>query len=163
MNTPTDPQLSHLDDDGNVRMVDVSDKDVTQRTAIATAVVTFKPDVLEKLLAGTLKKGQALTTAKLAGINAAKRTGELIPLCHPLSLEWADVTFEPLDPARLQITATARTRSRTGVEMEALTAASIAALTLYDMAKSADKSIQIGPTHLEHKSGGKSADYHRPP
>lgn len=163
MSTPDKPDLSHLDNDGNVRMVDVSGKDVTDRTAVASAVVTVTPDVLERLLAGTLRKGQALTTAKIAGIHAAKRTGELIPLCHPLSLEWADVTFETLDDAHLQITATARTRSRTGVEMEALTAAAVAALTIYDMAKAADPAIVIGPIRLERKSGGRSGDYRRAP
>lgn len=142
-------------------MVDVSEKDLTQRTASASAVVTLQPQVLKQLLAGTLIKGEAITTAKVAGINAAKRTGELIPLCHPLTLDWVDVAFEQLDDQRLRITATARTVARTGVEMEALTAATVAALTIYDMAKAADKSIVLGPVQLERKSGGRSGEYSR--
>ena len=163
MNEHQKAPLSHLDESGNVRMVDVSEKDVTQRTAIASAVVTLQPDALKQLLTGKLKKGQAITAAKIAGINGAKRTGELIPLCHPLALEWVDIACEPVDDTRLKITATVRTKARTGVEMEALTAAVVAALTIYDMAKAADKSIVIGPVQLESKSGGRSGEYHRPP
>lgn len=153
--------LSHVDAAGQVRMVDVSDKEPTRRTAVASAVVTMKPDVLCQLLAGQLEKGEAIATAKIAGICAAKRTGELIPLCHPLPLDWVEVTCEAVDEARLRITATARTAARTGVEMEALTAVAVAALTIYDMAKAADHSIVIGPVQLECKSGGRSGDYVR--
>ncbi len=160
MSDPNDP-VTHIDAHGKIRMVDVSDKSVTERTATATAVVTLKPAVLRKLLAGELQKGEALTVAKLAGISAAKRTGELIPLCHSLPLEWVDVTCDNVDDNHLKITATARTTARTGVEMEALTAAAVAALTIYDMAKAADKSIVIGPVQLEHKSGGRSGEFRR--
>lgn len=155
------PELSHVDESGNVRMVDVSEKDVTRRTAVASAVVTMRPEVLDRLLAGRLKKGEALTTAKIAGINAAKCTSQLIPLCHPLPIEWVDVTFTPLDAGRLKIIATARTSARTGIEMEVMTAASVAGLTIYDMAKAADKSIVIGPVQLESKSGGSGGEYRR--
>ncbi len=143
-------------------MVNVADKDVTTRSAIASAVVTMKPDVLADLLAGRLSKGEALLTAKIAGIQAAKFTANLIPLCHPIALEWADVQITRKNDNQIIIHATTRSVSRTGVEMEALTAATVAALTLYDMAKAADKSIVIGPICLESKSGGRSGDYQRP-
>ena len=155
------PSLSHLDAEGNVRMVDVSAKKETMRTATASAVVTLRREVLDQLVDGTLAKGEAITTAKIAGINAAKRTGELIPLCHPLSLEWVDVSCKRIGNTQLRISATVRTVGRTGVEMEAMTAVSVAALTIYDMTKAADKSIVIGPIQLESKSGGRSGDYLR--
>lgn len=153
--------LTHVDAMGQVRMVDVSDKSTTSRTAVATAVVTMKSAVLADLMGGRLKKGEALVTAKIAAISAAKRTGELIPLCHPLPLDWIDVAFDPHRGGRLTITVTARTRAATGVEMEALTAAAVAALTVYDMAKAADKSMVIGPIQLERKSGGRSGEFKR--
>ena len=162
MNTPNDPPLSHVDPSGTIRMVDVSGKDVTKRTAVASAIVTMQPAVLAQLMSGKLKKGEALTTAKIAGINAAKLTGQLIPLCHTLPLQWAEVSFADLEAGKLGITVTVRTTAHTGVEMEALTAAAVAALTIYDMAKAADKSIVIGPVQLEHKSGGRSGEYNRP-
>lgn len=161
MKSTDKPSLSHLDESGNARMVDVSDKDITQRKATASAVVTMKPDVLDDLLADRLAKGSALTTAKIAGINAAKLTAQLIPLCHPLPLDWVEVNLTPIDGGRLKIIATARTWARTGVEMEAMTAAGVAALTVYDMAKAADKSIVIGPVQLESKSGGRGGEYRR--
>lgn len=144
-------------------MVNVSDKDVTTRKAVASAVVTVQPHVLSKLIAGEMKKGEALLTAKIAAINAAKQTGLLIPMCHPLSLDLIDVHFDKLNEKQIKITTTAVATARTGVEIEAITAASIAAVTLYDMAKSADKSITIGPIQLESKSGGNSGDYTRGP
>ena len=144
-------------------MVNVAQKDVTVRSATASAVVTMRSDVLAKLISGTSKKGDALTTAKIAGIAAAKRTGQLIPLCHTLPLDWVDITLTPDGDNQLRIVATAETTARTGVEMEALTAASVAALTLYDMAKSGDKGITIGPIQLERKSGGASGTYVRTP
>jgi len=153
--------LSHLDEQGAARMVDVSNKAVSVREAIASAEVVARTEVLDALLAGTLPKGEALATARLAGIQAAKRTGELIPLCHPLPIDWVDVTIERAAPDRLRIQCTARTTARTGVEMEAMTGASVAALTLYDMAKAADKGIVLGPIRLERKSGGKSGTYER--
>ena len=155
------PHLSHVDDQGQARMVDVSPKPVTARTAIASATVTSQPEVIAAIWAGDLPKGEALAVARVAGIAAAKRTADLIPLCHPMTLEWVDVAFaRPADNV-ITITATAKTCSRTGVEMEALTAASVAALTIYDMAKAADKGITIGPIRLEQKTGGKSGDYVR--
>lgn len=161
MDSSEKPSLSHVDSAGNVRMVDVSAKQSTQRVATASVEVHMQPEVLKQLLAGTLRKGEALTAAKIAGISAAKRTGELIPLCHTLPLDCVDIDLAPIDDRRLKITATTRTRAPTGVEMEAMTAAAIAALTLYDMAKAGDKSIVIGPLQLERKSGGRSGDYQR--
>jgi cyclic pyranopterin phosphate synthase len=142
-------------------MVDVSRKDVTQREATASAVVRMEPAVLDALMQGTLPKGEALGTARVAGILAAKRTGEWIPLCHPLPLDWVKIDFSRTASDELTILCTAKTAARTGVEMEALTGASAAALTLYDMAKAADKAIVIGPIQLERKSGGKSGSYQR--
>ncbi len=158
--SPQQP-LSHLDSDGKANMVDVSAKSITQRQACASAEVAMKPGVLEALVGGELPKGDALAAARLAGIMAAKRTGEWIPLCHPLPLDWVHVEIDRVAPDRLQIRCTARTTARTGVEMEALTGASAAALTLYDMAKAADKGIVIGPIQLEAKEGGKNGPYHR--
>jgi cyclic pyranopterin phosphate synthase len=154
--------LSHVDDGGRARMVNVSAKDVSLRKAVATAVVTLKPDVRAMILEGRLAKGEALTTARIAGIQAAKETGRLIPMCHPLALDWVHVDIAPRGDAELLITVTAQATARTGVEMEAMMGASVAGLTLYDMAKSADKSITIGPIRLESKSGGKSGDFRRP-
>jgi len=142
-------------------MVDVSKKQVTQRQAIASAVVRVRPDVLDLIMDAALHKGDALTTAKIAGINAAKLTSRLIPMCHALPIEWVDVTFERAEEGALRILATAKTAARTGVEMEALTAASVAALTIYDMAKSADKAMVIGPVRLEQKSGGRGGTLRR--
>ena len=153
--------LSHLNERGEARMVDVSDKAVSVREAVASAAVTASPPVLDALLAGTLPKDEAIATARLAGIQAAKRTGELIPLCHPLPIDFVDVAVERAAPDRLALWCTARTTARTGVEMEAMVGVSVAALTLYDMAKAADKAIVIGPIQLEVKSGGKSGTYRR--
>lgn len=160
--TDLSPTLTHLDDHGKAQMVDVSAKPIALRTATASAVVTLPPHVFELVASGRVPKGDVAATARLAGILAAKRTGELIPLCHPLSLDAVtiDITLEA--PDRLAITATARTEAKTGVEMEALTAATVAALTVYDMCKSADKGILIGPIRLEAKTGGKSGTYERP-
>ncbi|MCP4594530.1 MAG: cyclic pyranopterin monophosphate synthase MoaC [bacterium] len=155
------PTLSHLDSEGRLRMVDVSQKTVTVRTAVASARVTMLPEVLHALCGGKLPKGDALAAARVAGTLAAKKTGELIPLCHPLPIDWVEIDFDPVDEATLSIRATVRTSARTGVEMEALTAATVAALTLYDMAKAADRSISIGPIRLERKEGGKSGTYQR--
>lgn len=144
-------------------MVDVSTKAETVREAVASAVVTMNPAVMDKVFGGGLSKGDALATARIAGIQAAKRTGEWIPMCHPLALDWVAVEFSRSAPDRLRILCTAKTLARTGVEMEALLGASAAALTLYDMTKSADKNIVIGPIRLERKTGGKSGDYNAPP
>ena len=167
-------ELSHLDQQGRARMVDVSDKADTEREAIAAGEVRMQPETL-RLIAGQaadgnaqssgfapsgtadLKKGDVLTVAKIAGILAAKRTAELIPMCHSLPLTGVAVDFEIDVPAsRVRIVATAKTRGKTGVEMEALTAVSLAALTIYDMAKAVDRTMEIGAVRLLRKSGGKS-------
>ncbi|NUN69398.1 MAG: cyclic pyranopterin monophosphate synthase MoaC [Bacteroidetes bacterium] len=154
-------ELTHLDANGSAVMVDVGHKPVTRRTAVATATVLLGPAVLTLVRNGELPKGDVLTVARLAGIQAAKRTFELIPLCHPLFLSSADVRMTIDDDHHaVVITATAATVGQTGVEMEALTAASVAALTIYDMCKAADKSITITGIRLVQKTGGKSGDYH---
>jgi cyclic pyranopterin phosphate synthase len=152
--------LSHFDTKGAARMVDVSDKPETERLAVATATVLMAKETLELVLQGGAKKGDVLSVARLAGIMGAKRTPDLIPLCHPLMLESVSVELTP-DPARnaIDIVATCKTVGRTGVEMEALTAASVAALTVYDMLKAVDRGILITDLKLTHKSGGKSGTY----
>ncbi len=157
-----EPTLSHIGAHGDLRMVDVSGKPPTVREASASARMTVLPAVLDAILSGELPKGEALTAARVAGIMAAKRTAELIPLCHPLPLDVVQISFARPSADTLLILATARTSAATGVEMEALTAASVAALTVYDMAKSSDRGIVIGPIRLEHKSGGRSGDYRAP-
>lgn len=151
--------LTHLDEHGNAHMVDVSEKADTARLAVAAGEVRMKPETLALIREGALKKGDVLTTAQLAGIMAAKRTSELIPLCHPLPLTHIEVKLE-LDEALpgVVITASARTTGKTGVEMEALTAVSVAALTIYDMAKAAEKTMTITNLRLLEKRGGKSGD-----
>ncbi len=151
--------LSHLDEHGNARMVDVGDKADTARLAVAAGEVRMRPETLALIRAGALKKGDVLTTAQLAGIMAAKRTAELIPLCHPLALSHIEVNCELSDELPgVVITATVRTTGKTGVEMEALTAVSVAALTIYDMAKAAEKTMQITNVRLLEKRGGRSGD-----
>lgn len=161
MNPDETPNLSHLNERGEANMVDVSAKSVTTRTAVASARVITSPRVADAIFDGTLPKGDVITVSKLAGIQAAKRTSDLIPLCHPVSLDWVDIDIQRDGQEAILIRASARTSARTGVEMEALTAASVAALALYDMAKSADKSMVIGPIRLESKTGGKSGDFKR--
>lgn len=158
---PASPNLSHIGPGGDARMVDVSEKPITRREASASAVVRMRPDALTALFGGVLPKGDALSAARLAGIMAAKRTSEMIPLCHPLALDWVRVEFDRTGDGALLIRCSVKTESRTGVEMEAMTGASIAALTIYDMAKAADKAIVIGPIQLETKSGGRSGTYQR--
>ena len=158
-----DPTLSHLDPDGHARMVDVSAKPETTREATAAGRVTMRPETLALISAGRIPKGDVLATARLAGIMAAKRTPDLIPLCHPLPISGVEVRLEaapdaPGGPA-IEIEATVRTTARTGVEMEALTAVSVAALTVYDMCKSAERSMRIEAVRLIAKSGGRSGDY----
>jgi cyclic pyranopterin phosphate synthase len=153
---------SHLDPAGAPRMVDVGDKPITVRRAVATATVRMRPDVLVTLLDAGGPKGDALVTARLAGIGGAKRTADLIPLCHSLPLDAVDVELAPDRGAgTVSVRAEARATARTGVEMEALTAASVAALTLYDMAKALQRDIVIERIELVEKSGGRSGDYHR--
>ena len=151
-------KLSHFDSAGSPRMVDVSDKPVTRREARAHAFVKISPKVLRKLPENP--KGNPLEIARIAGISAAKRTSDLIPLCHPLTLSHANVDVT-LEKKGVRIVATAATTAQTGVEMEALTAASVAALTVYDMTKALDKSIEIQDLYLLEKTGGKSGDYRR--
>ena len=151
--------LSHLDEHGKARMVDVGHKADTQRTAVAAGEIRMRPETLALIRAGQIKKGDVLTVAQLAGIMAAKRTAELIPLCHPLPLTHVEVPLELRDDLPgVAITATVRTTGKTGVEMEALTAVSVAALTVYDMAKAAEKTMTIGSIRLLEKHGGASGD-----
>jgi len=155
--------FTHLDGDGNVSMVDVSSKPGTLRTARASGWISLSPETLRLLSAEGMPKGNVLTAAKVAAIQAAKGTAHIIPLCHQLNLSWVDVGFE-IQPGRIAIVATTRTREATGVEMEALTAVSVAALTIYDMCKAVDKTMEIGGIRLELKSGGKTdfSDAYRP-
>ena len=154
-------KLTHFDDSGASRMVDVGTKEITQREAVASALVTMQPTTMLLIRDQQVAKGDVLEVARLAGIMAAKRTWELIPLCHPLSLDGVEINFEFIDEARLAIEARARVTSRTGVEMEALLAATTAALTVYDMCKSVDRAIVIERIQLEEKSGGKSGHFVR--
>lgn len=151
-------ELTHLDKDGKALMVDVGQKDVTRRTATAAATVRMEKETLKTLLAGNLKKGDALAVARVAGIMAAKRTFELIPLCHNIPIESVTVDFENDGETRLFITATCVCSYKTGIEMEALTAASVAALTVYDMCKAIDRGMTVEEIRLLQKTGGKS-DY----
>ena len=160
MTDSNDQQLSHLDAQGHARMVDVSDKDVTAREATARGRVLMRPETLALIVDGEIAKGDVLATARIAGIMAAKRTHELIPLCHPLPLTGIEVALcSDVDASAVAIEATVRTTSRTGVEMEALTAVSIAALTVYDMCKAVEKTMQIADVRLVAKSGGRSGDF----
>lgn len=153
-------KLTHIGDDGEARMVDVSDKDVTDRSATARGSVLMAPETLQLIIDGTVKKGDVISVARLAGIMAAKRTADLIPLCHPLALNKIDVDLS-CDPDRnaVDIVATCRVSGRTGVEMEALTAVSTAALTVYDMCKAVDRGMQLADIRLVHKAGGKSGEF----
>jgi len=150
--------LTHFDAQGRAVMVDVSGKPETDRTATARVRVVMQPATLAMITGGTASKGDVLGTARLAGIMAAKRTSELIPLCHPLPIASVSLTLEPVDGA-IEIAATVRTTGRTGVEMEALTAASVAALTVYDMCKAVDRGMRIDDLRVVHKAGGKSGEF----
>ena len=153
-------EFSHLDSEGRAVMVDVSDKEVTERTATARGTVSMAPETVRKIAAGGVAKGDVLTVARLAGIMAAKRTAELIPLCHPLALTAIDVDLRCDEPrGAVDIEATCRLAGRTGVEMEALTAVSVAALTVYDMCKAVDRGMRIGDIRLVHKAGGRSGTF----
>jgi len=152
-------ELSHLDERGAARMVDVSEKSETARTAVAEAVVRMQPATLALIQQGGIAKGDVFATARLAGIMAAKKTHELIPLCHPLTITGVTVDLAPQSDSTLVIRATVKTTGKTGVEMEALTAASVAALTVYDMCKAVEKGIRIEAVRLLEKHGGKSGDW----
>ncbi len=154
-------QFSHFDETGASRMVDVGGKNVTERIARAVAYVSLAPETLTQIRDGKVLKGNVFEVARLAGIMAAKRTSDLIPLCHPLPMDRAEVNFEVVDERTLKIEAEIGVHARTGVEMEALTAVSVAALTVYDMCKSSDREITIGPIGLVEKTGGKSGPFRR--
>jgi cyclic pyranopterin phosphate synthase len=155
-------ELTHLDEAGRARMVDIGDKPVTERRAVARAVVRMSPATAAAVAAGDAPKGEVLGTARIAGIQAAKRTGELIPLCHPLPLDFVDVDARvDAQAGEVVLTAQARLAARTGVEMEALTAAAVAALTVYDMVKGMERGVEIASVHLLEKSGGRSGTWRR--
>lgn len=153
--------LTHIDDNGAARMVDVGEKEVTRRSASAQAVVSMQPQTLSLILSGDMPKGDVFACARIAGIMAAKRTWELIPMCHPLPIEGIEMEITPISDTDVRIVSTLRCTHKTGIEMEALTAASVAALTLYDMCKAVDRDMVIRDVMLLRKSGGKSGDFCR--
>ena len=153
--------LTHVHERGEARMVDVSEKDATPREAIAESWILMRPETLDRIISGSAPKGDVLATARIAGILAAKRTSELIPLCHPIALTSVTVDLVSCPPDRVHVLAEVRCNEKTGVEMEALTAASVAALTIYDMCKAVDRGMEIVCTRLLKKSGGKSGLFER--
>jgi len=158
-------EFTHINEQGNAKMVDVSEKNITKRTAIAHSSITVNQAIYQQIVDNTNKKGNVLNTAQIAGIMAAKNTADIIPMCHPLPLTGIDISFnwkESETSFTLNIQASVSTTGKTGVEMEALTAASAVALTVYDMTKALDKSMIIGETYLLSKTGGKSGDFQRP-
>ncbi|TFE27234.1 cyclic pyranopterin monophosphate synthase MoaC [Cohnella luojiensis] len=157
----TEDRLTHFNEQGRARMVDVSDKAVTARVAVAEGQVTMAPDTLRRIRDRSIAKGDVLAVAQIAGIQAAKKTSDWIPMCHPLPLTGVDIQFADNGADTLTITAEVKTTGKTGVEMEALTAVSAAALTVYDMCKALQKDMVIGPVKLLTKTGGKSGDYAR--
>ncbi len=160
MNSPLKSPLSHLNARGEAHMVDVSDKAVTSRTATAEGFVTMAPATLDMILDGTAPKGDVLATARIAGIMGPKKTADLIPLCHPLALSKVTVDFTPdRENARLRVEATVKVDGKTGVEMEALTAVTVACLTLYDMCKAADRAMSFSGIRLIEKTGGRSGSF----
>jgi cyclic pyranopterin monophosphate synthase len=152
-------KLSHIDAKGEAHMVDVSEKSVTSRTAVAKARVMMLPKTLALITTGTAKKGDVLATARIAGIQAAKKTSDLIPLCHPLMISKVSVDFTIVEPDAIDVTALVKVEGKTGVEMEAMTACSVACLTLYDMVKAVDRDVTITDLRLVEKDGGKSGHY----
>jgi len=154
-------EFTHLNERGEAHMVDVGEKPVTVRTALAGAALCMKPETLESILQDTVKKGSVFAVARVAGIMAAKRTPELVPLCHGIPLDSVEVEFFPVPPGKLRIEAAVRCTARTGAEMEALTAASVAALTVYDMCKAVDRGMRIEDVRLMKKTGGRSGTYER--
>ena len=156
-------EFTHLDDQGRARMVDVGEKSASRRTAVAEGRVYMQPETFERIMSQTIYKGNVLETARIAGIMAAKKTPDLIPLCHPLEIQQISVDFISADDSHsIRIRATARVFAQTGVEMEAMTAVSVAALTIYDMCKSVDREMTLSEIRLMEKSGGKSGTYIRP-
>ena len=154
-------ELTHFAEDGASRMVDVSAKEITLRSAVASGLVRMAPATLAMILDRKVAKGDVFEVARLAGIMASKRTGDLIPLCHPLGIDSVGVKFEVIDDRTVKVEATVTVRGRTGVEMEALTAVTVAALTIYDMCKAADRGMVVDRVRLESKSGGRSGEYRR--
>ncbi|PUU90120.1 MULTISPECIES: cyclic pyranopterin monophosphate synthase MoaC [Halanaerobium] len=154
-------ELSHVDQNGKVQMVDVSEKKTTKRTARAVGEIKMQPETLKKIKAGNIKKGAVIETARIAGITGAKKTSDLIPMCHPLLLSSIKVDFDLNFENKIKIFSEVKNSGQTGVEMEALTAVNLAALTIYDMIKAVDKSMEIGSIKLMYKAGGKSGIYER--
>ena len=155
-------QLSHLDEKGRARMVDVSEKEVTSRIAVARGTIHMRPETLELIRQGKVEKGDVFSVARVAGIMAAKKTSELIPMCHPLNITSVAITLIPESaPARVDIEASVRVSGKTGVEMEAMTAVAVAGLTIYDMCKAVDREMTLGEIRLVEKSGGKSGVFIR--
>ena len=155
-------KLTHLDDQGRARMVDVSDKEITSRIAIARGGIQMRAETLDLILKGKVEKGDVFSVARVAGIMAAKKTSELIPMCHPLAITAVEIDLTPeQNPSRVEIEAVVRVSGKTGVEMEAMTAVSVAALTIYDMCKAVDREMSIGEIRLVKKSGGKSGTFIR--
>lgn len=156
-------EFTHFDDQGNALMVDVGDKAETKREAVARGAITMSPECIEKVARGSMAKGDVLGVARVAGIMGAKRTSELIPLCHILNLTKLTLDFSiKEETCEIEAVCRAKTTGKTGVEMEALTGVSVALLTIYDMCKAVDKTMEIGRIYLEHKSGGKSGEFHNP-
>ncbi len=153
--------LTHFDEDGRARMVDVSDKAETARIAIARGKITMKHETFERIRSGLIAKGDVLAVAQVAGIMAAKQTSQIIPMCHPLMITGAKLSFNLVEPGEVYIEAILKVNGKTGIEMEALTAVSVAALTIYDMCKAIDRSMTIGDIYLVEKSGGKSGHFVR--
>ena len=155
-------KLSHLDDQGRARMVDVSDKDITSRIAVARGTIHMRAETLALIRANKIEKGDVFSVARVAGIMAAKKTSELIPMCHPLNITSVEIDLTPAEnPARVEIEASVRVSGQTGVEMEAMTAVAVAGLTIYDMCKAVDREMSIGEIRLVKKSGGKSGTFLR--
>lgn len=154
-------EFTHFNEQGRAKMVDISEKEITKREATATSMVTMLPSTLQQIKAGKIGKGDVLAVAQVAAIMAAKKTADWIPMCHPLSLTGVNISFDDNNEDELYIKATVKTTGKTGVEMEALTAASAAALTIYDMCKALQKDMVIGPTQLAKKTGGVNGDYER--
>jgi cyclic pyranopterin phosphate synthase len=155
-------KLSHLDEQGRAKMVDVSDKDITSRIAVARGTIHMRAETLALIIADRIEKGDVFSVARVAGIMAAKKTSELIPMCHPLNITAIEIDLTPAEnPARVEIEANVRVSGKTGVEMEAMTAVAVAGLTIYDMCKAVDREMSIGEIRLVKKSGGKSGTFTR--
>lgn len=157
----TDSRLTHFNEEGRAHMVDVSEKATTERSATAAATLHMQAETMRLIREGKMKKGDVLAVAQIAGIMAAKKTSDLIPMCHPLPLTKVDISFQERTETELDVFATVKTTYVTGVEMEALTAVTVASLTIYDMCKAVDKAMVISEVRLQEKTGGKSGDFHR--